>query len=116
MSFDLDTFIKVVSFALSIGAMIYAFFVNRRKDVDERFAAGSKRMDQQDRDIAALRQTVAAMPEKDDLHQVQLAMSELTGQMRVLGGQIEAQREVLKRIERVVGRHEDHLLDGSKSK
>ena len=54
MALDLDTGLKLASFLLSVGAIIFAFISNRRKDTDERFKDGSKRMDRHDMRIVAL--------------------------------------------------------------
>lgn len=123
INWDADTWAKVISVALSIGAIVYAWFANRRKDVDtrfdginEQFKAGSKRMDGHDKDITALKQTVDALPAKEDVHRLELAMVEMAGEMKVIGTHMAGQKDVMKRLETVVTRHEDHLLDGSKNK
>lgn len=45
MSFDIDIGIRFVSFVIFIVVMIYVFFVNWCKDVDEWFCDGLKCMD-----------------------------------------------------------------------
>lgn len=116
MSFDIDTVLKVASFALSIAAMIYAFFVNRRKDVDERFREGTKRMDRHESRLASLEQTVQTLPGKDDLHAMQLEMVKQTGSLNEMRAVMEGNSKIMARLEAIVSRHEDHLLDGGKTK
>lgn len=111
MNLDADTALKFVTFGLSVGAMIYSFFVNRRKDVDERFREGSKRMDRHDGRIAALEQTVQAMPEKEDLHQLQLKLAEMNGSLLHMTAVMEGNAQIMGRLETIVSRHEDHLLN-----
>lgn len=111
MNFDFDTALKLASFAISVGAMVYAFFVNRRKDVDERFRDGSKRMDRHDGRIATLEQTVQAMPEKEDLHQLQLKLAEMNGSLLRMTAVMDGNAQIMGRLETIVSRHEDHLLN-----
>jgi len=115
MTIDLDAALKVASFALSIGAMVYAFFVNRRKDVDARFGEGAKRMDRHEARIASVEQSIAAMPDADDIHAVQLSLAEQTGALREIRAIMDGNGKVMARLEAIVSRHEDHLLNGGKS-
>lgn len=114
MEIDFDTFLKLASFLLSVSAMVYAFFVNRKKDTDERFAAGSKRMDKHDTDIASLKQSVRSMPGKDDIHALQLEAVKQTGALREMQAVMDGNAKIMSRLETIVSRHEDHLLDGGK--
>ncbi len=116
MDFDIDTGLKVASFAISIAAMIYAFFVNRRKDVDERFREGSKRMDRHENRIAAVEQTVQTMPGKDDMHSLQIELVKQTGSLNEMRAVMEGNAKIMARLETIVSRHEDHLLEGGKGK
>jgi len=111
-----ETWLKILSFGLSIGAMIYAFFATRHKDVEGRFKNVDRRLDVQDKDIASLTQTVRELPSKDDIHNVQLETAKMSGKMDVLAEQINTQSEIMKRLDRTINRHEDHLLEGSKGK
>nr|WP_239032597.1 DUF2730 family protein [Leisingera sp. MMG026] len=110
---DLDTALKLGSFVLSIGAIVYAFFANRSKGNDARFAVGSKRMDEHDLQIQALKQTVDAMPGKEDMHRLELAMSDVSGELKAIGVHMTAQGDVLKRFANVQTRLEDYLLSGN---
>lgn len=114
MEIDFDTFLKLASFLLSISAVVYSFFVNRKKDTDERFAAGTKRMTKIEQRVADVEHDISTMPAKDDMHRLEIAMTEMAGEMKAVGAHISSQRDVMRRIESVVTRHEDHLLDGGK--
>lgn len=116
MSFDVDTGIKMAGFALSLAAIIYSWFSGRKKDVDERFKEGSKRMDRQESRIAALEQAVKTLPGKDAFHSVQLEMVKQTGSLNEMRAVMEGNAKIMLRLETIVSRHEDHLLDGGKNK
>lgn len=112
MALDLDSGLKLASFILSIGAIVYAFFANRKKDTDVRFKDGSKRMDEHTIRIAALEQRVDAMPGKDDLHELQLKVAEVAGAMGKIGALLEANGKAMSRLEVTQSRVEDYLLNG----
>lgn len=112
MAVDLDTALKLASFLLSFGAIIYTFISSRRKDTDERFKDGSKRMDRHDMRIVALEQTVQAMPGTGDIHALQLELVKQTGSLAEMRAVMEGNAKIMARLETIVSRHEDHLIGG----
>jgi uncharacterized protein DUF2730 len=115
MNFEFDMTVTL-SLILSFGTLVFAWFRTRKKDVDERFHTGSKRMDELDRRTSKLEQTVDTMPGKDHLHRLELSLSDISGDLKAIRATMRAQAEAMVRIESVVGRHEEHLLDGGKDK
>ncbi|MEP1522087.1 MULTISPECIES: DUF2730 family protein [Ascidiaceihabitans] len=115
MGWDADTWTKVFSLALSVGAMVFAWFATRSKHVDGQFKAGSKRMTEIETRVSAVEQQMNAMPSQQDFHRLELTLSEIGGDIKAMRAERGATNEAIARIERVVSRHEDHLLDGSKS-
>tara|TARA_R110002074_G_scaffold278197_1_gene449726 strand:+ start:393 stop:734 length:342 start_codon:yes stop_codon:yes gene_type:complete len=109
MTFDPKIMMDGIALIISIGAMFYAFFVNRRKDVDQRFADGSRRMDRLDGRISALEHEVKAMPGKDDVHSLQMTLSDVRGDMKAMAATMSGMAESIGRTESIVTRHEDHL-------
>ncbi|MGR3481651.1 DUF2730 family protein [Salipiger marinus] len=114
MIVDLDLLLKLASFGLSVGAMVFAFFANRQKGNDERFKAGADRMDRHELRIQTLEQSVRVLPTLHDMHELQLQLARLNGNMERMDAHLAGQQEIMKRVETVVARHEDHLLKGQK--
>ncbi|WP_158971972.1 DUF2730 family protein [Chachezhania sediminis] len=109
---DLDTAHRAlvfVSLVVSLCSAAYAFFATRRKDVDRRFDEGSKRMDRHDLRLQAVEQAIQTMPGKDDMHRLELHLSEMSGDMKAMSATMMAMAESQTRTERIVSRHEDHL-------
>lgn len=98
-------------FLFSVVAMIYTAWATRRQGVDEKFRAGSKRMDEIDNRVGRVEQSIEGMPAKDDLHQLQLAMADMAGEMKAMAASQRSTNDLLRRLETVVTRHEEHLLD-----
>lgn len=114
MTFDIDISLKILSFLLSLGAIFYAFFANRRKDVDHRFGEGTRRMDRHEKRLQAMEQTVSSMPGKDDMHNLQLEAVKQTGALAEMRAVMEGNQKIMIRLEAIVSRHEEHLLDGAR--
>ena len=113
MQFAFDPTITV-SLVMSVAVMVFTWFRTRRQDVDERFKAGSDRMRAMEAQLAALQQTVDAMPGKDDLHRIELHMERMTGEMKAMSASQRGTNDILRRLESIVSRHEDHLLENGK--
>ncbi|MEM9788442.1 MAG: DUF2730 family protein [Pseudomonadota bacterium] len=108
---QLDTTIGM-SLVFSIGTMIFAWFRTRRADVDERFKKGADRMDEMSDRITRLEQRIEALPARDDVHKLEIAMAEMAGEMKAMAASQRSTNDLMRRIETVVTRHEDHLLKG----
>jgi hypothetical protein len=112
MTLDLDYVYKILlllSLVLSIGAVFYAWFANRRKDIDRRFHEGSKRMDRHDLRLQAVEQDVKSMPGTPDLHRLEMQLVSISGDMKAISATMTGMHKSLERTENIVGRHEDHL-------
>lgn len=112
MILDLDYLYRILlllSLVLSIGAVFYAWFANRRKDIDRRFHEGSKRMDLHDLRLQALEQDVKSMPGSTELHRLEIQLGGIAGDMKAISASMSGMHESLKRTENIVSRHEDHL-------
>lgn len=64
--------------------------------------------------LASLEQKQTQIPSSNDLHALELTMEQLKGEMRAMTATMQGQTGIMERLELIVGRHEQHLLDGSK--
>lgn len=114
--------------ALPVLAMIYTFVATRGQRMDDAIAAAKDQfrteMHQVEADVkaAALRldrhhnrldrldQTVASLPGKEDMHQLQIQMIRISGTMDRMEAVMEGNTKIMSRLEQIVTRHEDHLL------
>ncbi len=48
------------------------------------------------------------------MHDLQISITELKGDLKTMSAVIEGRNRLMERLETIVERHEDHLLDGSK--
>lgn len=114
MTLDLDTLLSFFGPIMSIGTLIYAFFATRQSKNDARFKAGSDRMDRHEARLQSLEQTVQGMPDRSALHDLELQITAITGELKVISATIRANQEIMQRQEIVVQRLEEHLLSSGK--
>ncbi|KJS43366.1 MAG: hypothetical protein VR71_10650 [Roseovarius sp. BRH_c41] len=112
---DWDLFWKASGVILPVIVAIYTFIATRRKDLDQRLEAGHERMDRHEARISRLEQSVQNMPGKDDMHSLQLELVRQTGSMEKMAAVMEGNAMITARLEAIVSRHEQHLLNGGKT-
>lgn len=88
---------------LSVAAIVTTFFRTRQSKVDERFKAGSDRMDRHEKRLQDLEHTVRSLPSKDDLHALDRSVQRF-------GAVMEGNQERMGAIGASVQRIEDYLL------
>jgi hypothetical protein len=102
----------VVLTLLNLGTNLWAIMNSGTKKNEARIVALTAQQAGQDRRVASLEQMVQAMPAKDDMHQLQISLTSMAGDMRELRAVIRGNNDVMVRLETIVTRHEDHLLSG----
>lgn len=114
---SLAPFVPWLSFAaaaLSVGTILWNILNSGSKRNAERLAGHGSRLSDHDQRITALEQAQSSMPTKDDMHALHLGVSEMRGDMKELRAVISGSSQVMGRLEKIVTRHEDFLLDGAK--
>lgn len=109
-----------LSFVLAIATVVYTWWRTRDqntdarfKGVDERFKTGSERMDRHDARLASMEQTLRGMPARQDMHELQIAITKLDGKLETMSAVMAGQSAISERMEAILSRHEDHLLKKS---
>lgn len=108
--FDFDYTVSL-SLIVSVATVVFAWFRTRRHDVDERFASGSKKLADLEKRLSAAEMAMLALPGKDDMHQLQLMMAEMAGDMKAIRATMRSLGESVARQEGIVSRHEDHMRE-----
>ena len=103
----LIAWITALSLILNFGLTIYSLISSGAK-------ANAKQLERHDARLSKLEQALSSVPAKDDLHGLQISLERMHGQLRTMGAVMEGNSKIMERLETIVSRHEDHLLDGSK--
>lgn len=99
---------------INLGSLIWTIFSSPAKAAGKRIDDLNGRADQHDLRLAALEQSQRALPSSGDLHALELSMAELRGEMKSMTTAMRGQADIMQRLEAVVGRHEQHLLEGKR--
>lgn len=106
MTLDFDPTVSF-SLLLSLAAMSLTWFRTRNQGVDTKLSDHGAR-------IASLEQAAQASPGKGDIHRLELHLAEMNGRLAEMGAVMDGNGRIMERLEKIVSRHEDHLLDGGK--
>lgn len=119
-TFTWSNIFALAAMVFSLGGAIFTLFRTRRTDVsdkfaavDTRFKAGSDRMNGLELRVQATEQKLATMPEKDDIHSLQLLLSEMGGELKAMRASMRAIAESQTRLEHISSRHEDYLRENT---
>lgn len=110
----ITTILNFANIAWSIFSAPTRKLATRISEVEGRMLDTERRSERHANQITALSQTIAAMPGHQALHQLELTLTSMSGDLREMRATMEGNAKVMKRLENVVSRHEDHLLDGGK--
>lgn len=113
MIFPIDTTITL-SLLFSVLSVAFVWWRTRNGAVDARFKVGSDRMDRHELRLQAIEQTVHQLPDRQDLHKLEMSMERMNGTMGRMEAVLEGNQNIMERLETIVSRHEDHLLQGTK--
>lgn len=111
--FDLGPLLALVLAGLNIMNILYTWWRTRNQNVETRFATNSERMDRHDQRLASVEQSLRSLPVKDDLHNLNLTIEGLRGDVRELRAAQTASADASRRQDTVLGRVEQFLLERS---
>lgn len=103
--------LQILPILISLAAMVVAVIRTRRSAVDDRFKAGADRMDRHELRLQTVEQTVTGMPSREDVHRIDLNIERMNGALDRMGAVMEGNGKIMERLELIVTRHEDHLLN-----
>lgn len=105
MTLTLATIFPAIGVILSGAALLTTWIMMRRKAVDVRLGSLEAR-------VHTIEQAVSGVPSREELHGLELALSGISGDLKAMDAKIGSQVDLMTRLDRVVSRHEDHLLQG----
>lgn len=103
-----------LSTLINFGTVIWNIFSGPSKKNGARLDAMAITLTALEQRISASEQTQRALPSKDDIHELELSMERLKGEMKTLSQVMAGQSQITERMEAILNRHEDHLLQGGR--
>jgi hypothetical protein len=106
--------VAALSLILSFGTAVWTLVSQGPKRTAERVSALGDRLDRHDQRIQRVEQTVNELPTRGDMHALQIEIVRMSGKVDQMGTAMAGNNKIMERLEVIVGRHEDHLLDGAR--
>lgn len=64
--------------------------------------------------VTAVEQAVASLPGHKEVHNLQLTMANIAGELREMRAMMDGSKQIMARVESMVTRQEDHMLESAK--
>ena len=103
-----------LSTLINFGTVIWNIFSGPSKKNGARLDAMATVLTALEQRITASEQTQRALPSKDDIHELELSMERLKGERKTLSQVMAGQSAITERMESILNRHEDHLLQSGR--
>lgn len=103
-----------LSTLVSFCSVIWTIFSGPSRRNASRLDDHGKRLDDHDLRLAKAEQKVETLPALQDMHELQLVMEGLKGELREMRAFIDGNNKVMARLEKVVERQEQFLLEQKK--
>lgn len=97
--------VAALSLLLNFGLTVWNLVASGSRENSKRIESHATRLTALDHRLTGVEQAQRTAPVKDDLHQLHLSMSNM-------GGDVREMKAIMARMEAVLNRHEEHLLDG----
>jgi hypothetical protein len=107
---NLLLWVSAASLVLSFCTAVWTIFSGPSKKNSTKIDTLTDKVAAIDRRLGDIEQSQRALPSKDDMHELELAMERLKGEMKTLSQVMNGQSAIMERMEAIVARHEDHLL------
>lgn len=116
MDFDtLDLILRILQVVvLPIVGVLVKLILDQRKDQRKDQEANAEAHTAFDKRLTTAEACLKNVPSEEALHDLALAVRDLGGDLRVAVEKIEGIGRIVGRLEKVVTRHEDYMLNGGK--
>lgn len=111
---NLVLWIAAISTLISFSSVIWSIFSGPSKRNASKLDGHSERLDDHELRLSGIEQTQRAMPTAKDMHELELAMERLKGELKTNSAVMAGHSAIMERLEVIVSRHENHLLDNSR--
>ncbi|NTT88507.1 DUF2730 family protein [Tabrizicola fusiformis] len=99
-----------LSTVINLGTVVWNIFSGPSKKNGARLDALTAEMSAQGQRLTLMEQSHRSLPSKDDMHELEMSMERLKGEMKTMSQVMAGHGAIMERVEAIVARHEDHLL------
>lgn len=106
--------VVALSQLLTFGLTIWGLMASGSRANGKRIDDHGKRIDDHEMRLGSIKQSQQGLPTKDDMHGINIALEGIKGEMKAMRAEMEGRSAIMERLEIIVGRHDNHLLEGGK--
>jgi hypothetical protein len=106
--------VVALNMLLTFALTIWNLMASGSRANTKRLDAHTEQLHQHDARISAVEQGQGSLPSLKDMHELELAMERLKGEMKSMSQVMAGNVAIMERLEAIVSRHEAHLLEASK--
>ena len=110
MDFSPANWMQLVTTVLAVLAFSVSIYSTRRRDIDKRLRSIETQVDQADRRLVAIETELQARPAQKDLHALQVAVTEIGGELKAVRAAIEGHVKLVERLDTILERQENFLM------
>lgn len=96
---ELRHWLGAIAMAISIAGCIYSWLTARAKGNSRHLKQVDENLKSHDRRIQKLENTIEHLPSKDSQHALELAMSEMNGELKAMAANVETLTRTTRRME-----------------
>ncbi|WP_419787230.1 DUF2730 family protein [Pseudodesulfovibrio sp.] len=112
----LDLILRILQVVfLPIVGLLIKLILDQRKSQKEEQKANAKDHTDFEKRLSAAEACLKSAPTEEAIHDLALTIEKFGGSLRVAVEKIEGVDRLVTRLERIVTRHEDYMLNGGKS-
>jgi hypothetical protein len=106
--------VVALSQLLTFGLTIWNLMASGSRANAKLLQEQAKTLDTHNLRITGLENSQVEVPRVKDLHVLELTLEQIKGEMKAMNAAMRGTSSIMERLEQIVGRHEQHLLDGGK--
>ena len=108
--------VAAISMLISCGTALWSIFSGPSRRNSSKLDEHARRLDAYELRISRSEQSQTTLPSSKDMHELELAMENLKGEIKTMSAVMSGQSAIMERLEAIVSRHENHLLDGNRGR
>ena len=108
--------VVALSQLLTFGLTIWGLMASGSRANSKKLEEHGRTLDGHGLRLSSVEQTIKDAPTKVDMQSIALAMEAMRGDVKVMRAEMEGNMAIMERLEAIVSRHENHLLDGGKGR
>ena len=110
MHLSFENWLQMITTGIALLAFLISINSARRRDIDKRLGSIEKQVDEADRRLVAVETELKARPAQKDMHDLQIVVTEIGGEIKAVRAAFEGHVKLLERLDVILERQEQFLM------